>query len=49
MLNAQIKKVAIVFVVTDLARTHRFYAETLGIAFEVTDFEGGYMQISPIR
>lgn len=44
MLNAQIKNLAIVFVVTDLARTHRFYAETLGIAFEVTDFEGGYLQ-----
>jgi glyoxylase I family protein len=44
MLNAQIKNLAIVFVVKDLRRTHRFYAETLGLTFEVTDFEGGYLQ-----
>lgn len=44
MLNAQIKNLAIVFLVADLTRTHRFYAETLGLAFEVADFEGGYLQ-----
>ncbi len=44
MLNAQIKNLAIVFIVAELARTHRFYAETLGLAFEVADFEGGYLQ-----
>jgi glyoxylase I family protein len=44
MLYAQIKNVAIVFLVADLARTHRFYTETLGFAFEVEDFEGGYLQ-----
>lgn len=44
MLNAQIKNLAVVFVVTDLRRTHRFYAETLGLTFEVTDFENGYLQ-----
>jgi glyoxylase I family protein len=33
-----------VFYVTDLARTHRFYAETLGVAFEVEDLENGYLQ-----
>jgi glyoxylase I family protein len=44
MLNAQIKNLGIVFVVKDLRRTHRFYAETLGLAFEVADFEGGYLQ-----
>ena len=44
MLNGQIKNLAIVFLVTDLRRAHRFYAETLGIAFEVTDFENGYLQ-----
>jgi predicted enzyme related to lactoylglutathione lyase len=43
MLNAQIKNLAVVFVVEDLGRTHRFYAETLGLTFEVTDFEGGYL------
>jgi hypothetical protein len=32
------------FVVKDLRRTHRFYSETLGLTFEVTDFEGGYLQ-----
>jgi len=44
MLNAQIKNLAVVFVVKDLRRTHRFYSETLGLTFEVTDFEGGYLQ-----
>lgn len=44
MLNAQLKNLAIVFVVTDLAKTHRFYSETLGLTFEVVDFEGGYLQ-----
>jgi glyoxylase I family protein len=44
MLNAQIKNLAVVFVVKDLRRTHRFYAETLGLTFEVTDFENGYLQ-----
>ena len=44
MLNAQIKNLAIVFVVADLARTHRFYSKTLGLAFEVEDFENGYLQ-----
>ena len=44
MLNGQLKNVAIVFVVADLARTHRFYSSTLGIAFEVEDLEGGYLQ-----
>lgn len=44
MLNAQIKNLAVVFVVKDLGRTHRFYSETLGLTFEVTDFEGGYLQ-----
>lgn len=44
MLNGQIKNLAIVFIVEDLRRTHRFYAETLGLTFEVEDFEGGYLQ-----
>ena len=44
MLNAQIKNLAIVFVVADLVRTHRFYSKTLGLAFEVEDFENGYLQ-----
>lgn len=44
MLGSQLKNLAIVFIVTDLRRTHRFYAETLGLTFEVTDFEGGYLQ-----
>lgn len=44
MLNAQIKNLAIVFVVADLARTHHFYATTLGLTFEVVDLEGGYLQ-----
>ena len=43
MLNAQIKNLAVVFVVKDLVRTHRFYSETLGLAFEVSDFESGYL------
>ena len=44
MLNGQIKNLAIVFVVTDLTRAHRFYSKTLGLAFEVEDFENGYLQ-----
>jgi glyoxylase I family protein len=44
MLNAQIKNLAIVFLVPDLARSHRFYKKTLGLAFEVEDIEGGYLQ-----
>jgi glyoxylase I family protein len=44
MLNAQLKNVGIVFTVTDLPRSHRFYAETLGLPFEVVDLENGYMQ-----
>ena len=44
MLNAQIKNLAIVFLVKDLGRAHRFYSETLGLTFEVEDFEGGYLQ-----
>jgi len=44
MLNAQIKNLGVVFTVKDLRRTHRFYAETLGLTFEVTDFDNGYMQ-----
>ena len=44
MLNAQLKNLAIVFVVADLRRAYRFYSETLGLAFEVEDFEGGYLQ-----
>jgi glyoxylase I family protein len=44
MLNAQIKNLAIVFIVADLVRTHRFYAKTLGLAFEVEDFANGYLQ-----
>jgi glyoxylase I family protein len=44
MLTGQIKNLAIVFVVTDLPRAHRFYSKTLGIAFEVEDFENGYLQ-----
>jgi glyoxylase I family protein len=43
MLNAQIKNLGIVFTVPDLARSHRFYSETLGLAFEVQDFENGYL------
>jgi len=43
MLSANIKDIAIVFLVADLARTHRFYTQTLGIAFEVEDIAGGYM------
>ena len=44
MLNGQLQNLAIVFVVTDLRRSHHFYAETLGLTFEVEDFEGGYLQ-----
>jgi len=44
MLNAQIKNLAVVFIVRDLVRSHRFYAETLGLTFEVEDFENGYLQ-----
>ena len=44
MLNGQIKNIGIVFIVADLARSHRFYAETLGLTFEVEDFENGYLQ-----
>jgi glyoxylase I family protein len=44
MLNAHIKNLGVVFVVKDLGRAHRFYAETLGLTFEVTDFEAGYLQ-----
>ena len=44
MLNAQISNIAIVFIVPDLAKSHRFYAETLGLPFEVEDFENGYLQ-----
>jgi glyoxylase I family protein len=44
MLNAQIKNLAVVFVVKDLRRTHRFYSEILGLVFEVEDFENGYLQ-----
>jgi glyoxylase I family protein len=44
MLNAQLKNLAIVFVVADLARAHRFYSKTLGLTFEVEDFKGGYLQ-----
>ena len=44
MLNAQIKNLGIVFIVADLVRSHRFYAETLGLTFEVVDFENGYLQ-----
>ena len=43
MLNAQIKNLGVVFMVKDLARTHRFYAETLGLTFEIADFEGGFL------
>lgn len=44
MLNTQIKNIAIVFIVADLDRTHRFYSQTLGLTFEIEDFEGGYLQ-----
>jgi len=44
MLNAQIKNLAVVFIVADLVRSHRFYAKTLGLTFEVEDFENGYLQ-----
>ena len=44
MLNAQIKNLAVVFIVKDLTRTHSFYAKTLGFEFQVEDFENGYLQ-----
>ena len=44
MLNGQLKNLAIVFIVTDLVRAHRFYSKTLGLVFEVEDFENGYLQ-----
>ena len=44
MLNGQLKNLAIVFYVADLVRTRRFYAETLGVPFEVEDLENGYLQ-----
>ncbi len=44
MLNAQLKNLAVVFVVSDLTRAHGFYARTLGLTFEVEDFENGYLQ-----
>jgi predicted enzyme related to lactoylglutathione lyase len=44
MLNGKIKNLAIVFFVTDLARSHRFYSQTLGLSFDVEDFENGYLQ-----
>ncbi len=44
MLNQQIKNIAIVFMVKDIQRTHRFYSETLGLSFEAEDFENGYLQ-----
>jgi glyoxylase I family protein len=44
MLNGRIKNLAIVFVVPDLRRAHGFYAKTLGLTFEVEDFENGYLQ-----
>jgi len=43
MLNTQIKNLGVVFVVQELARTHRFYSETLGLTFEVVDLEAGYL------
>ncbi len=44
MLYAQIKNLAIVFTVRDLKRTHQFYSRTLGLPFEVADFESSYLQ-----
>ncbi len=44
MLNGQLKNLAVVFMVGDLHRTHAFYARTLGLTFEVEDFEHGYLQ-----
>ena len=29
--------------VADLGRAHRFYAETLGLVFEIVDLEAGYL------
>lgn len=43
MLNGQIRNLGVVFMVKDLGRTHRFYAETLGLTFEIADIEGGYL------
>ena len=43
MLNGQLNNLAIVFLVKDLGATHRFYSGTLGFAFEVADFDGGYL------
>lgn len=43
MLNAQIKNLGIVFMVKDLGRTYRYYAGTLGLAFEIDNLEGGYL------
>lgn len=43
MLNGQIKNLGVVFVVKDLRRSHQFYAEVLGLEFEVVDLEGGYL------
>jgi hypothetical protein len=40
----EVENLAVVFMVEDLGRTHRFYAETLGLTFEVVDLEGGYLQ-----
>jgi len=44
MLHGKFKNLAIVFMVSDLVRTHRFYSETLGLPFEVEDFDNGYLQ-----
>ena len=43
MLSARIKDIAIVFMVKDLARTLRFYTQTLGLTFEVDDVDGGFL------
>lgn len=43
MLKNLISNLAVVFTVADLARTHRFYANTLGLTFEVEDFENGFL------
>ena len=43
MLNGQIKNLGVFFYARDLARTHRFYAQTLGLTFEVEDFENGFL------
>ncbi len=44
MLHGQLKNLAVVFIVADLVRSHRFYKATLGLPFEVEDFENGYLQ-----